>query len=297
MDKSKIKNAAFTISNYVIDNLPQEQDGKIMWYYSGSMVWNLIAQAKSIKLINLDKNGNVVNFSNSPIQISTEANGYFTEGVRQMTGDIDVIATNTTYLTSENDNYCATQMKKFRDNYPEESKILCPAWTGAVNANCLEVLSDDRVFEGYHLAEINLGPDESGEDVLVYITNPVDLLMHKIAEALTLDPGSEKFQKDIKDIATMYNGLASLGLIPDDVPGYMNDMLQINPAQSFDDTNYSGTCFDRVFVIWVDEVPEYAPHFFSYVEPYIAPEHKESFGEFAEEVTNFTPAEMSSTTM
>lgn len=227
MDKKlKTKNAAAKITTHLVNAVPQTVDGQITWYYSGSLAINLYASAKSMRFVTLDKNWRVVDFSNNTTPVHSDAKNYFTLGVRKISQDIDLVAKSPSI---SNEMWSVANTKNLRTQFPDDIGELCSYWaTGKMTGAFLDILNDERTFNGHHIAELTL---ENGDKI--YTLNPIDLLFHKISETIVAQgKDNTKYQKNLGDISSLLNALSSMGLLDENSFEQIVQIAGINGRES-----------------------------------------------------------------
>ena len=216
-EKSKIVEGAKQYSKYITTNIPQlSENGNVIYYFSGSLAMLLLNEAISIKSMFLDEDGQVVR-ERLEFDISEENRKSFARGIRPLSLDVDTVATRPNVFNRRT-NIITTTVEVIK-NCPLATK-LCPMWGIRGTSNyfdCLESEEEGRIFKGHDIAEITI---KDGTKVI--IADPLCMLVHKLADAmmckdcidrlsLGLSPETlqTKYEKDINDFASMFNGIIS----------------------------------------------------------------------------------------
>lgn len=232
----KIKQGAVQYATYITDNISQTSGENLQYYISGSLAMLLLSSAKTIKPVLFDKDGNMV--SNSPvIQVTEEASNAFSQGVRPISIDIDMVAVNEKVFNGTTRVYHLGAVKENCDL----ATILCPSWEKYGGTMYFDILSDERNITKHNVTIVELN---NGKKVV--ITNPIDLMFHKFSEMplmnLNSEAGMNKYNKDTKDFTCMFNGLSKIGMLPKNFKEYFQTLTTINEGSAinrFEFTDYS----------------------------------------------------------
>ena len=243
MDKKNVVNGAMEFAKYMTEQIPQKDtNGNATYYFSGSLAMLLLSSANSITPAVLDKDGKVVSIQET-MSIQEEHKENLSQGIRPLTGDVDIVCVD--------DNIFAGKGNIFTKNNIQQhcscSNLLCPAWgKSSISKINTDLLSGDRTFSFYDVAELIL---EDGS--IVIIADPLALICHKFADGISclsavnrlkqkgiLRPEKEqeliqKYQKDIHDLTSMFNGVISL------YPNIQFAELIENVLQNCDKTAFS----------------------------------------------------------
>jgi len=216
--KNNIIAAAKQYSDYITSQVPQkDENGNIKYYFSGSIAMLLLNSAVFVKSSYMNNDGQIVR-DRQEFLIPEKHKESLLKGVRPLTSDIDLVVTDTQYMSGKN--------KPFMLNYVKENcnlaLDLCPNWSTVIVNNVLDVLSFDRNITGHDIAELTMMDGSS-----VYVADPLCLTMHKFADALTclrviermnngeikatrLEEVKAKYKKDIQDFTSLFNGVVIL---------------------------------------------------------------------------------------
>lgn len=215
MQKELIIEGAKQYSGYITSHIPQEnEEGAIRYYFSGSLAMLLLNSAKSFKPLLIDEKGKVI-FAKQEIFIPNKNKNSLYKGVREITLDIDVITIDKQTFEEKANIY---YLGKIRENC-DLATTLCSKWEKNNGTMYFDWLADDRTFKDYNAAELTM---LDGTKVLV--VDPLYLTIHKFADGLAckisierlLNNGKstlkkeEKYQKDLRDFASLFNGVVSL---------------------------------------------------------------------------------------
>lgn len=219
-NKKNIVNGAMEFAKYMTEQVPQKDaNGNVTYYFSGSLAMLLISSAKAIIPAVLDKDGKVIS-QQETMSVQEEHKRNLSQGIRPLTGDLDLICVDIGAFKDKGDVFLR---EKIHQNC-SHTLSLCPSWESGVFTKInTDILSNDRSFSAYDIAELTL---EDGSKVI--ISDPLVLMCHKIADGVSclssienrrikgvLTPEKEqktiqKYQKNIKDLVAMFNGLISL---------------------------------------------------------------------------------------
>ena len=273
-----VKKGAMQYVSYITENIPQTNGEKINYYFSGSIAMILLSTAKKIKPVTFDSNAEILN--NSPeIEVSDDAKQSFSNGVRQLSSDVDIVeAVEGSFMNGSTGKIY--NLGAVRNNCNLASS-LCPAWERINGTMYFDVLSHDREITGHNVTILEL---ENGKKVLV--TNPIDLMVHKFSEMLVINLSREKlaqkYDKDVKDLSCLFNGIAKLGMIPENFKSYLENLIQINKSSTVNNLQYKDFS-ERLSKILED------------VMPHIEKDSKEIFNKLIEDTKTFNQEQLSKT--
>lgn len=257
--KQKIVEGAKQYSNYIIIRLPQvDENGNMKYYFSGSLAMLLLSSASSFKSVYIDKEGKTIR-ERQEIFIPEKNREYLLQGVRPISLDVDIVAVDDSAFYGCGVIYDLKTVKKMCSLATE----LCPRWETKDGTGYFDYLSGDRVFEGYDIAELTL---QDGTKIIA--SDPLCMIIHKFADGIKckvarenlaskgkLRPEreiklQEKYQKDIRDFTSMFNGIISL--YPDiDFKKVVNRLLETCPETAFSEI-MKGDCTDKIKQFWYD---------------------------------------------
>lgn len=273
-DKKKIVDGAKQYASYVARNVPQMDDmGRVKYYFSGSLAMLLLSSAKFIKSFCVDREG--VFMGNGPdVYVDEDSRQNFEDGIRPISMDVDIVATDGMYFAHKGKIYNLAKVKETCDL----ATTLCPSWERQLGTTYFDVLSEERGFNAHDVAEVAL---DDGTELL--IADPLSLLMHKFADGITClrqiekmsvvgkltlqhkESLEQKYQKDVKDFSSMFNGVASL--YPE---------ADFNKAMDRVLANCSGSAFSPKLLSDSDNVRQ----FFNDVREYIDVDFQDEFEDF-----------------
>lgn len=238
MQKELIIEGAKQYSGYITSHIPQEnKEGAIRYYFSGSLAMLLLNSAKSFKPLLLDEKGKVI-IEEQEILIPNKNKNSLLKGVREIGSDVDVITIDEKAFAGKGNIFHLAIIREKCDL----ATSLCSNWAKANGTMYFDWLTDERKFKDYNAAELTM---LDGKKVLV--TDPLYLTIHKFADALAckisierlLNNGKstvkkeEKYQKDLRDFASLFNGVVSL------YSGIDFDKIIIHIYQACPDTAFS----------------------------------------------------------
>ena len=238
MQKELIIEGAKQYSGYITSHIPQEnKEGAIRYYFSGSLAMLLLNSAKSFKPLLLDEKGKVI-IEEQEILIPNKNKNSLFKGVREIGSDVDVITIDEKAFAGKGNIFHLAIIREKCDL----ATSLCSNWAKANGTMYFDWLTDERKFKDYNAAELTM---LDGKKVLV--TDPLYLTIHKLADALAckisierlLNNGKstvkkeEKYQKDLRDFASLFNGVVSL------YSGINFDKIIIHIYQACPDTAFS----------------------------------------------------------
>ncbi len=278
MDKEKqlILDAANQYTEYITKNIPQTHNDEVRYYFSGSIAMLLIMGAKSFL------RGTVAGKKFKPrgenIEIDPSSQTCLEQGIRaSSSGDVDVVEIEDDYFLGFSSIY---NTKRVRQNC-SLTKTLFPTWREYLNGSIyLDLLNDDRKINAHNIACITLK-----DGTKVYTIDPVDLIFHKFADAISALRTSEnakakggdeysdkKYKKDIKDFCSLVNGI--LPLIKDfDVSATLDEILTNNEQSAI-----------KSLIEGKDE--ESARKFYQDCKPHIKSGNEQLFKKLFEEILN-----------
>ena len=178
MDKEKqlILDAANQYTEYITTNIPQTQNDEVKYYFSGSLAMLLIMGAKSfLRGTVADKK---FKQRGENIEIDSSSKSCLEQGIRtSSSGDVDVVEIEDDYFLRFSSIY---NTKRVRENC-SLTKTLFPTWREGQNGSMyLDLLNDDRKINAHNIACITLK-----DGTKVYTIDPVDLIFHKFADAIS----------------------------------------------------------------------------------------------------------------
>lgn len=219
-NKKNIVNGAMEFSKYMTEQIPQKDtNGNVTYYFSGSLAMLLLSSAKSVTPALLDKDGKVIS-KQETMFMQEEHKENLSQGIRPLTGDVDIVCVDNNVFAGKGNIFTKNNIQQ-HCSYPN---FLCPAWgKSSIPKINTDLLSGDRSFSLYDVAELIL---EDGS--ISIIADPLAFICHKFADGITclslvdklkqkgiLRPEKEqgfiqKYQKDINDLTSMFNGVISL---------------------------------------------------------------------------------------
>lgn len=217
-NKKQIVAGAEQYACHVVKNIPQtDKNGKCQYYFSGSLAMLLLSSAKTIKPEYLSKDG-FVESEQPAFSLSDKNKELLALGIRPVGFDVDVIAVDESIFAGKGDVY---SLKTIREKC-DKATTLCPKWEGGYGSMYFDWLGSDREFTGYDVAELEM---QDGSKILV--ADPLCLAVHKLADSIKCKSSEErlerkgklrpekreeleaKYQKDIKDFTSLFNGIVS----------------------------------------------------------------------------------------
>ena len=215
MQKELIIEGAKQYSGYITSHIPQEnEEGAIRYYFSGSLAMLLLNSAKSFKPLLLDEKGKVI-IEEQEILIPNKNNDSLLKGVREIGSDVDVITIDEKAFAGKGNIFHLAIIREKCDL----ATSLCSKWEKNNGTMYFDWLADDRTFKDYNAAELTM---LDGTKVL--IADPLYLTIHKFADGIACKKAietlkrngkspakkEEKYQKDLRDFASLFNGIVSL---------------------------------------------------------------------------------------
>lgn len=269
-----IQNGAEQFASFITEKIPQTNNEKVKYYFSGSLAMLLLSISKKIKPLKSDGNGNIINIA-SEKEITSDALKYFKNGVRPLSIDIDIVEMH----DEDFSNMSSTKfynLKSIKENC-QDWYSLCPNWHGFNGTMYVDILTNEREIFSHNMAILELS---NGKKILT--VNPVDLMFHKISEICMINKERdyEKFDKDCKDIACLYNGLSALEMLPKNAEKYLQNMTKNNNFSAVNNLLYNDyldkikSCYDNSKI-------------------YIEPEKQKDFQSMITSVENFNEQSIS----
>ena len=243
-NKRNIVNGAMEFTKYMTEQIPQKDtNGNATYYFSGSLAMLLLSSAKAVTPAVLDNEGKVIS-KQETMSIQEEHKKNLSQGIRPLTSDVDIVCIDNAIFDRKANVFLKNNIKQ----HCPYSNFLCPAWWGksVISKITPDLLVGDRSFHLYDVAELIL---EDGS--IAIIADPLALVCHKFADGIAclslvdrfkqkgmLRPEKEqkfmqKYQKDIKDLTSMFNGVISL------YPNIDFTELIEGILQNCDDTSFS----------------------------------------------------------
>ena len=238
MQKELIIEGAKQYSGHITSHIPQEnEEGAIRYYFSGSLAMLLLNSAKSFKPLLLDEKGKVI-IEEQEILIPNKNKNSLLKGVREIGSDVDVITIDEKAFAGKGNIFHLAIIREKCDL----ATSLCSNWAKANGTMYFDWLTDERKFKDYNVAELTMLDGTN-----VFVTDPLYLTIHKFADALACKISierlsnngkstakkEEKYQKDLRDFASLFNGIVSL------YSGIDFDNIVIHIIQSCPDTAFS----------------------------------------------------------
>lgn len=269
----EIQKGAIQYAEFITDYIPQTENEKVKYYFSGSLAMLLFSTAKSIKMLESQENGEITKVLPEKI-VDTKASEAFAKGIRPITSDIDIVQIADKYLNDKTYFYNLEMVKEHCDL----ATTLCPTWGRSIGTMYFDVLSKDRNITNHNIAVIET---QKGNKIITI--DPVDLMIHKVSELLYLNleryKAKEKYEKDIKDFACLFNGVGRLNLLPENLTSHLQSMINSNTR--------SGVNF-----LQNKDVSERLKKALKDILPYIEPELHEEFNKFLGEIKTFNQYEL-----
>jgi len=242
-EKQKIVAGAKQYATYITSKFSQkDENGKVKYYFSGSLAMLLLSSAKSIKTASLDIEGKVVSQSQE-IAIPQKNIDSLSKGVRELGLDVDVISIDDEVFDGGSKEYSLRTVKEHCDLAVD----MCPKWKDISTTMYFDYLGDGRVFESYDTAELTM---QDGSKVIV--ADPISLIVHKFADSIKckmiidslsykgkLTPERElaamqHYERDLRDFSSIFNGIVAL--YPDlDCKELVNHAIEACPCTAFAD--------------------------------------------------------------
>lgn len=226
MSKQDILDGAVEYATFITSHIPQKDNANnITYYFSGSLAMLLMASAKNIAFIGADNDGDI-KFISPQQKISAETQHALKKGTRPLSTDIDIVAIRDDIFAHKGIYYNLANIRKNCHLATE----LCPAWSKLCGTMYFDILSDERIIDNHNMSIIELANDRK-----VLIVNPIDLMLHKLSETIYLKTKSkqtDKYEKDIKDLACLLSGIISMDIIPENFEEYIAEVMKNNSTSS-----------------------------------------------------------------
>lgn len=273
MNKQDLILGAKQYADYITKEIPQKDaDGNLLYYFSGSLVFDLLSSTSTMKLQNLDKDGKLLK-DLGEIKNTSQSDYFFRKLTRPLSLDIDVISIDEEIFR---DKEKIINLKAVRENC-DKALNLCPAWERINGTMYLDALANDRKFSSHMIAVLTL---DNGSNVVV--CSPVDLLTHKLGEMIAMDPlkfnnqdkYQQKLEKDISDFSCLFNGLSTLNLIPQNLDCFLTEIINRCPDSAISRLAYH-------------EKQSRINDMFRSIEPNIENVEKDKFTEFMSSIKIF----------
>lgn len=206
-----LSEVGINFSTYLASLSPQIKNNSLQWYLSGSLATIMMAGAESITEIELDEENNLIGETTSK-EITEEQSEKLRKFSRKLGVDIDVVNVNGDLfrgapLTNK------PHIQNVIQNVPEVLDLM--SWSSSMGGTMyIDRLEAERKISYHPVARVKtLNGD-------VYVTAPPEQLAHKLSETIWLssrlagekvtDNIKSKYQKDIKDLSSMFYGFKDL---------------------------------------------------------------------------------------
>lgn len=199
------------LGSYLTSLSPQIKDDSLQYYLSGSLATMIMASAENLTEIELDESNNLVGERNSK-SITKEQREKIAKFSRKLGIDIDVVNVNgSLFRGSPKDNRPHAQ--NVIEHVPQVLDLMSwqPTMAGSMYIDSLE---GDREITHHSVAKVKT---PNGE---IYVTAPPEQLAHKLSETIWLsgmiaggdgtDSQKDKYEKDIRDVSSMFYGYKDL---------------------------------------------------------------------------------------
>ena len=208
---SNLSEIGVNLSTYLNSISPQVKGNSLQWYISGSLASILLASSESITEIELDSDNNIEK-ETIVRQVSKKQREKLSKFDRKLGKDIDIINVNGNLIEGiplEN----RPHAQKIIQNVPNILDLM--SWEQSTSGTMfIDSLEVEREISYHPVVKVKTA---SGD---FYITAPPELLAHKIAETITFSKKisenktsekiKSKYEKDIKDLSSMFYGFKDL---------------------------------------------------------------------------------------
>ena len=207
---SKIE-IARRIGRFYDEISPQIIDGSLQYYLSGSLANMILGSAEEITELKLDEDNNIIGERNTRI-ITPEQRVKIQTFSRTLGGDVDVVNVNGDLFSGAPKENRPHQVN-VEEHVPGAYDVMgWPKSTGGtMYIDCLE---QEREIRTHPVVKVKT---KEGD---ILVTAPPELLAHKISETMffcsELNSGKntehtkKSYEKDIRDVATMFYGFYEL---------------------------------------------------------------------------------------
>lgn len=209
---ANLSEVGVNFSTYLVSLSPQIKNNSLQWYLSGSLGTTMMAEAESITEIELDEKNNLIGETTSK-EITEEQREKLRKFSRKLGKDIDVVNVNGDLFRGAPSNN-KPHIQNVIKNVPDVLDLM--SWSPSTGASAwyIDSLEQERKISYHPVARVKtLNGD-------VYITAPPEQLAHKLSETIWLssrlagekvdDDIKSKYQKDIKDVSSMFYGFKDL---------------------------------------------------------------------------------------
>lgn len=198
-------------SIYLASLSPQIKNNSLQWYLSGSLATIMMAGAKSITEIELDEDNNLIGEATSK-EITEEQREKLRKFSRKLGGDIDVVNVNGDLFRGAP----STNKPHIQNVIQNVTDVLeLMSWSQSMGGSMyIDKLEDERKISHHPVARVET---QNGD---VYVTAPPEQLAHKLSETIwactklgrenVSEDIKSKYQKDIKDLSSMFYGFKDL---------------------------------------------------------------------------------------
>ena len=208
---SDLSEVGVNFSTYLASLSPQIKNNSLQWYLSGSLATIMMSGVENITEIELDEKNKLIGERTSKV-ITEEQKEKLRKFSRKLGLDIDVVNVNgDLFRGAPLDN--KPHVKNIIKNVPNVLELMSwpKSMAGTMYIDCLE---SERKISRHPVARVKTSK------VDVYITAPPEQFAHKLSETIWLssrlageniyDDIKSKYQKDIKDLSSMFYGFKDL---------------------------------------------------------------------------------------
>lgn len=208
---SNLAEIGVNFSTYLASLSPQVKNNSLQWYLSGSLSTIMMSGAESITEIELDEKNNIKREKQSK-DITPDQKEKMEKFTRKLGIDIDVVDVNGDLFDGA-PSTSKPHIKSIIQNVPNVLDLM--SWSRSMSGTMyIDRLEDEREISYHPVAKVKTANGD------VYVTAPPEQLAHKLSETIWLssklsgekvsDDMKSKYQKDIKDLASMFYGFKDL---------------------------------------------------------------------------------------
>ena len=208
---SNLSEVGVNFSTYLSSLSPQVKNNSLQWYLSGSLATIMMAGTESITEIELDEENNIKREISSK-QITKEQREKMAKFSRKLGADIDIVNVNGD-LFSGAPSTSKPHIQNIIQNVPNVLDLM--SWNPSMGGTMyIDRLESEREISYHPVAKVKTANGD------VYVTAPPEQLAHKLSETIWLsskiarekvsDSINLKYQKDIKDLSSMFYGFKDL---------------------------------------------------------------------------------------
>ena len=202
---------ASNFSSYLVSVSPQIREGSLQWYIAGSLATNTMVSAENMTELKLDDENNVIG-ETQPKVITEHQRAKISKVIRKLGIDIDIVnVKGNMFRGAQAGN--KPSIGRIKQNVPNIMELM--SWSPTLEGTgYIDNLDYERSIVHHQVARIKT------QNGCILVTAPPEQLAHKLAETISLsqtiasgqavEDQIQHYQKDIKDLTSMFYGFKDL---------------------------------------------------------------------------------------